>query len=231
MLHFDNIFVSSKFNRWLSVTQGFAICFPRPSSRTFCHRTPHNFKKRSGKDRDNVKTYGACPDGIKDNGWDNSRPKIHTWVHVHLPLKHFVVALSGSIFKINISLGTVFDLNNSSYSLYTGHFRSARMKSLLNLRCHVYIGRATEQNRRTHTNQGLGPCNLVRLMFPLCFSLQSEGTPHKTPLIYTSRCIPKTQKKTSSTKIKLQRSNTMKSSWLQFPPQNRSSYAWEHGAF
>ena len=71
MLHFDsNIFVSSKCYRWLNVTKGFVICLPNPSSTTFCHTTPQNLKKRSGKDRDNVKTYGACPDGIKNNCWN-----------------------------------------------------------------------------------------------------------------------------------------------------------------
>ena len=62
----------------IEVTKGFVICLPSPSSTTFCHTTPQNFKKRSGKDRGNVKTYGACPDGIKSNCW-NFNCKITIW--------------------------------------------------------------------------------------------------------------------------------------------------------
>ena len=60
------------------------------------------------------------------------------------------------------------------------HFRSAQVKSLPNLRCHVYFDPTTEKNM--HNTQTQGWINPFRLMLPIChsgFSRSRQPIPHK----------------------------------------------------
>jgi len=74
------------------------------------------------------------------------------------------------------------------------------VKSLLNLRCHVYFDPTIEKNmRNTHTNQGLD--NPFQLLLPLLFSAKSINTAQTYPSVALAGAYPKPKKGPLQNKI------------------------------